>query len=100
MVNTVTDTQLLTTCITLVSIFLAMMVNNHRINDLRDVIRAEMRADRAETKAQFVSVDARFASVDARFASIEAKMDRNQETLLRILAEIDRRVSRLEERTS
>jgi hypothetical protein len=86
MVNTVTDTQLLTTCITLVGIFLAMMLNNHRIDDLRDVLRAEMRADRAETKA--------------RFASLEAKMDRNQETLLRILAEIDRRVSRLEERTS
>jgi hypothetical protein len=114
MVHIVTDTQLLTTAITLLGIFLAMMVNNHRIghldkriDDMRDVLRAEMRAERAETSvrfgamdARFVALDARFATIDARFASIEGKMDRNQETVLRILADIDRRVGRLEERTS
>ena len=40
MVATVTDTQLLTTCITLLGIFTAMMINNRRIDDMRDVLRA------------------------------------------------------------
>ena len=107
MVHTVTDTQLLTTAITLLGIFLAMMVNNHRIghldkriDDMRDVLRAEMRAERAETNVRFGAMDAQFASLDARFSALEGKMDRNQETVLRILADIDRRVGRLEERTS
>jgi len=101
MVHIVTDTQLLTTAITLLGIFLAMMVNNHRIghldkriDDMRDVLRAEMRAE------SFGAMDAQFASLDARFSALEGKMDRNQETVLRILADIDRRVGRLEERTS
>ena len=107
MVHIVTDTQLLTKAITLLSIFLAMMVNNHRIghldkriDDMRDVLRAEMRAERAETNVRFGAMDAQFASLDARFSALEGKMDRNQETVLRILADIDRRVGRLEERTS
>jgi hypothetical protein len=107
MVHIVTDTQLLTTAITLLGIFLAMMVNNHRIghldkriDDMRDVLRAEMRAERAETNVRFGAMDAQFASLDARFSALEGKMDRNQETVLRILADIDRRVGRLEERTS
>ena len=107
MVHSVTDTQLLTTAITLLGIFLAMMVNNHRIghldkriDDMRDVLRAEMRAERAETNVRFGAMDAQFASLDARFSALEGKMDRNQETVLRILADIDRRVGRLEERTS
>ena len=107
MAHLVTDTQLLTTAITLLGIFLAMMVNNHRIghldkriDDMRDVLRAEMRAERAETNVRFGAMDAQFASLDARFSALEGKMDRNQETVLRILADIDRRVGRLEERTS
>ena len=107
MVHIVTDTQLLTTAITLLGIFLAMMVNNHRIghldkriDDMRDVLRAEMRAERAETNVRFGAMDAQFASLDARFSALEGKMDRNQETVLRILGDIDRRVGRLEERTS
>jgi hypothetical protein len=85
MVNTVTDTQLLTTCITLLGIFTAMMVNNHRINhldrridDMRDLLRAEM--------------NARFTQVDARFAGLEAKMDKYHETVLRLLADMESRI--------
>jgi F0F1-type ATP synthase delta subunit len=92
MVNTVTDTQLLTTCITLLGIFTAMMVNNHRINhldrridDMRDLLRAEM-------NARFAQVDARFIQVDARFASLEAKMDKYHETVLRLLADMEGRL--------
>ena len=97
MVATVTDSQLMTTCITLLGIFLAMMVNNHRIghldrriDDMRDVLRAEMRAERAETSQ-------RFAEVESRFVSLEAKIDKYHEVVLRMLADIGQRVSRLED---
>ena len=92
MVTTVTDTQLLTTCITLLGIFTAMMVNNHRINhldrridDMRDVLRAENRAERAETNT-------RFTQVDARFNALEAKIDKYHETVLRLLADMEGRI--------
>lgn len=78
MVATVTDTQLLTTGITLVGIFTAMMINNHRIDDIRDVLRAEMRAERAET--------------NARFAALESKMDKYHEVVLRMLADVKDRI--------
>lgn len=85
MVATVTDTQLLTTCITLLGIFTAMMINNHRIShldrridDMRDVLRAEMRADSAEK--------------NARFASLESKMDTHHEVVLRMLADMENRI--------
>jgi low affinity Fe/Cu permease len=84
MVATVTDTQLLTTCITLLGIFTAMMINNRRIDDMRDVLRAEMRAERAET--------------NVRFAALESKMDKYHEAVLGMLADIEQRVSRLEDR--
>jgi hypothetical protein len=85
MVATVTDTQLLTTCITLLGIFTAMMINNHRIShldrridDMRDVLRAEMRADSAEK--------------NMRFASLESKMDTHHEAVLRMLADMENRI--------
>jgi hypothetical protein len=85
MVATVTDTQLLTTCITLLGIFTAMMVNNHRIShldkridDMRDVLRAEMRVERAEA--------------NSRFAALESKMDKHHEVVLRMLADMEDRI--------
>jgi hypothetical protein len=78
MVATVTDTQLLTTGITLLGIFTAMMINNHRIDDIRDVLRAEMRADSAEK--------------NARFGALESKMDKYHEVVLRMLADMEDRI--------
>ena len=50
----------------------------------------------------FASIDARFASIDARFASIERRLDAMQADLkefYKILAEHDKRIQRLEDKT-
>ena len=49
----------------------------------------------------FASIDARFASVDTRFASIERRLDTMQNDLkefYRLLAEHDKRITRLEDK--
>ena len=84
-----TDTQLLTVAITLVGIFIAMLVNNHRMTDLRAdvgqrfvdvnrhiddmaaVLRAEMRADRLETNAKLDSILTLLANMDQRVTRLE-----------------------------
>jgi len=56
----------------------------------------------ASIDARFASIDARFASIDARFASIERRLDAMQADLkefYKILAEHDKRIQRLEDKT-
>ena len=137
-----TDTQLLTVAITLLAIFIAMLVNNHRMSDLRtdvgtrigdlnrefgqrfvdtnrhiddmaNLLRAEMKADRIENSARFVEMkaetNAKFAEMkaetNARFA--EMKVETNKrfdetntklDSILTFLASMDQRIIRLEER--
>ena len=69
-----------------------MMINNHRIShldrridDMRDVLRAEMRAESAKKIM-------RFEKVDSRFASLESKMDSHHEVVLRMLADMENRI--------
>ena len=88
-----TDTQILTLVITLLGIFAASWFNNSRIgdvslrisdriNDMRDVLRAEMKVERAE--------------VDTRFDRLEAKIDRMDDNVAKILADHEHRISKLE----
>lgn len=57
-----------------------ILFNNARINDVKEVLRADMRADRAE--------------INARFDRLESKID----TLLKLQADMDARISHLEDR--
>ena len=95
-----TDTQLLTIAITLAGIFIAMLVNNHRMTDLRvdvgnrfndfgrdinqrfadtnrhiddmvAVLRAEMKADRLETNSKLDSILTMMAGMDQRITPLE-----------------------------
>ena len=73
------------TCITLMGLLVATAITNRRIgrtlnhvDDVRDVLRAEMRADSAEK--------------NARFTSLEAKMDTHHEVVLRMLADVENRI--------
>jgi hypothetical protein len=67
------DSQIIALSITVLAILGATLVNNARIGDVKDVIRAE--------------VDARFArldlSLEIRFSSIDRKLDE----LLRVVAD-------------
>ena len=86
-----TDVQILTLALTLLGIFAASWFNNSRIgdvsnkidvrvNDMRDVLRAEIRAIQAESNLQF--------------ERINNKID----TILKMVADIDQRVTALEAR--
>jgi len=74
----VTDVQILTLALTLLGIFAASWFNNSRIGDVKDVIRAEMKAIKAETSLPFERVN--------------NKID----TVLRLVADIHQRVTALE----
>ena len=79
------DSQIIALSITVLAILCATLVNNARIGDVKEVIRAE--------------VDARFAKLDLslelRFNSIDRKLDE----LLRVVADHDQRIRSVEGRT-
>jgi hypothetical protein len=47
-----TDMQMVTLVITLLAIFMAVFLNRKSIEDMRDVLRAEMKAQMAEFRAE------------------------------------------------
>jgi hypothetical protein len=95
-----TDMQLLTLAITLLGIFGATWYNSSRIgdvssrigdvntglgkriDDMRDVLRAEMKAERAETKAEFVS--------------LRSLLEKISDSISRELADHEARITKLE----
>ena len=85
--QSLTDTQILTLVLTLLGIFAASWFNNsrigdihHRIDDMRDALRAEMKVMQAEINLQFERTNSK---IDA---------------LLKLVADIDQRVTKLEAR--
>ena len=102
-----TDAQILTLVLTLLGIFAASWYNNSRfgdvslriadlntritegnkmlldrLNDTRDVLRAEMKAE--------------LAVVNNRFDRLEAKIDKMDDNIARLLADHENRISKLE----
>jgi hypothetical protein len=63
-----TDTQILTVVIAMVVPFLAVfagvLLNNSRLNDVRDTLRAEMRANQSELLAKFAELDGRLSRIE------------------------------------
>jgi hypothetical protein len=84
---TVTDVQILTLALTLLGIFAASWFNNSRINDVKDVFRAELKALETGMGLQFERSNTRFE-----------RMDNKIDTLLKMVADIDTRVTALESR--
>jgi hypothetical protein len=76
----VTDVQILTLALTLLGIFAASWFNNSRTTDIKDVFRAETKA--LETR------------MDLQFERMNNKLD----TVLKLVADIDTRVTTLESR--
>jgi hypothetical protein len=111
-----TDTQLLTVAITLVAIFIAMLVNNHRMTDLRTDVGLRISDLGTRFDQRFSEVDKRFAQVDQRFLDMnrhiddmatmlraEMRADRAEtnaklDSILTLMANMDQRVTRLEDR--
>ena len=78
---------LLSPIATLAIVMVGFIYNNARMNDLRDLFRAELKAEIAELKS-----DTR-----ARLDRLEAKVDKIGDTLSQMLADHEQRISRLED---
>lgn len=71
----VSDTQLFTGLLTLVAILLGTIANRKSVEDMRDVLRAESKAQAAE---------------------MGARLDKMESALLQAIVHLDQRVSRIE----
>ena len=86
-----TDAQLISIAITVLAIFGGVLINNarlgdvnSRLGDLKEVLRAEAKSD----KGEIVNI----------IAELRRIIEANHDTTLRMLADIDQRVMRLEAR--
>jgi len=87
-----TDAQLISISITVLAIFGGVLINNARLgdvntrlSDLKEVLRAEARTDKSE--------------IVNMIAELRRIIETNHDTTLRMLADIDQRVTRLEARS-
>lgn len=92
------DSQIIALSITVLAILGATLVNNSRIGDVNRRIDDAKELIRAEVDAGFAEIGARFAKLEAsleiRFDSIDRKLDE----LLRVVADHDHRIRVIEER--
>ncbi len=79
-----TDAQMISIAITVLAIFGGVLVNNVRLGDVKEALRAEAKADKAE--------------IMHVIADLRRIIEANHDTTLRMLADIDQRVTRLEAR--
>ena len=97
-----TDDRIIAIAITVLAVLGETLVNNsligdlnstlnRRIDDVKEVLRAELGAHRAEIDARFAALA---QSMDSRFNSIDRKLDE----LLRIVGGHETRITKLAER--
>ena len=81
-----TDAQMLNLALTVIPmvvvVMIGVLVNNARLGDVRDLLRAEIKASREV--------------MDAKFETVDAKMERNHSEMLNRFADLDTRISRIE----
>ena len=79
-----TDSQIIALSITVLAILGATLINNTRIGDVKEALRAEM--------------DARFTKLDLNLEHRFNSMDRKLDQLLKLVADHDGRIRALENR--
>ena len=79
-----TDAQIFSIAITVLAIFGGTLINNARLGDVKEALRAEAKADKGE--------------IVNMIAELRRIIEGNHDTTLRMLADIDQRVTRLEAR--
>ena len=84
-----TEVQLFTIALstvpTMVVVLVGILISNVRLGDVRDLMRAEMKVVEASVKA-----------VEASVKAVEASIEKNQSEMLHRFAELDTRLSRIE----
>ena len=63
-----------------IAVFTGVLMNNNRLNDVKELLRAEIKASQAEIKASHAELTSllvsRFAELDARLIHIEDRLSR------------------------
>jgi hypothetical protein len=96
-----TDAQLVTIAVTLLAIFIAMQVNNHRMTDLRTDVGLRITELGTRFDQRFVDVDRRFSEVDKRFEQFEKRFEQIDQRFSQIdqrFAQIDQRFAQVDQR--
>ena len=83
-----TDTQILSIAIMVVTVLTGALFNNFRINDMRDAFRDTLRAEMTAVRAELT----------AQMTSLRADMDKNHSEMLHRFGDLDSRLTRIEER--
>lgn len=71
-----TDIQLLTIVITLFAIFGSMLANRKSVEDMRDVLRVEMKAQAAEWNGSLQRIENKLDHISETLASHGTRLDR------------------------
>ena len=70
------DIQLVTVALatvpTMLVVLVGLLVNNARLNDVRDLLRAEIAKSHSELLMKFAELDGRIDALDSRLSRIEA----------------------------
>jgi hypothetical protein len=87
----VTNVQLyLAVGIPFFAVLIGLVFNNIRINDMRDLLRAEIQTSRAESKADIAELRGEFAELRAEMRGMRQLID----AIMGKLDELDRRSTR------
>lgn len=93
-----TNTQLfLAIGVPFLAVLIGLVVSNTRINDMRDLLRAEIKTSRAESKADIAELRGEFAELRGEFAELRAEMRGMRQLIDAIMGkldELDRRMTR------
>ena len=73
-----TEAQVLAIAITVLAVLGGTLVNNTRIGDVKEVLRAELKAQSAQLDSRIDKLEIR---IDSRIDKLEAKIDRIGDTL-------------------
>ena len=86
-------TVIFTVSLSFLAVFIGVLLNNARLGDLRDSMRAEMKASHAETRQQLAE---QIADLKLLLGELRVLIEKNHsETLVRF-ADIENRFTRLE----
>jgi len=92
-----TETQVLTIAISLVISFIAVLtgvlLNNARLGDIKDVLKAEIKATEAKTAADLAAFKTETIST---LSELRVLIEKNHSELMVKLSDMDTRLTRLE----
>ncbi|MDP9171701.1 MAG: hypothetical protein M3N54_13880 [Acidobacteriota bacterium] len=83
-----TDAQMVQIAITVLAVLGGALLNNSRLGDLKEVLRAEVRADIGQLRSDLT------LTIETRFNSVDRKLDE----ILRIIGDHETRIVALEQR--